>query len=240
MPSRTIENHKRRLLGLIYRAIICLNINRLTFTFNYLFNIWGSSESKSGEGSTFQYTQSVRTELPILIKQLEIKTLLDIPCGDFAWIKEVMLKNEIDIRYTGVDIVGSMIRKNKHRYSSDKIEFHRGNAIGYTYPSYDLVLVRDFLFHISFSDMHYFIGNFLKSGSKYLLTSSYTNHEKNFNIHNGDFREINLLNPPFYFSNPLIKIDDYVLPYPERYLYLFGKDEVEKAYKIQLSKGVHN
>jgi hypothetical protein len=240
MQVKIIQYYNKLFLGLIYKALIRLNRNRLTFTFNYLVNIWGNPESKSGEGSTLHYTKSVRTELPILIKQMEIRTLLDIPCGDFAWMQEVIVKNEIDIKYTGVDIVAGMIKKNNIQYSSDKITFQRANAISYTYSAFDMVLVRDFLFHISFRDMHNFIGNFLLSDSKYLLTSSYTNRERSIDIHNGDFREINLLNAPFYFSNPVLKIKDYVMPYPERYLYLFGKDEVEKAFKMQLSKGVNN
>lgn len=166
-----------------------MKLNRLTFTFNYLVNIWGDSESRSGEGSNLHYTEHVRSELPKLIKQLGIRSVLDIPCGDLFWMKEILKRNNLDLEYTGVDIVASLIKENNKKYSSDKINFYRENAMNYKYDGYDLVLVRDFFFHISFGDMNRFLENFLQSGSKYLLTSSYVNIEENFEILNGDFRK---------------------------------------------------
>ena len=240
MVSRVLQMQRRRILNLIYKAIIRLKLNRLTFTFNYLVNIWGDSESRSGEGSTLHYTEHVISELPKLIKQLGIRSVLDIPCGDLFWMKEILKKNNLNLEYAGVDIVASLIKKNNKKYSSDKINFYRENAIDYKYGGYDLVLVRDFFFHISFKDMNRFLENFLQSGSKYLLTSSYVKSEENFDILNGDFREINILKPPFYFPYQEIKIRDYVFPYPERYLYLYERNEVDKAYKQQLSEGVQH
>lgn len=238
MVNRVLLKLRRRILSLNYKSLILLKLNRLTFTFNYLVNIWGNSDSRSGEGSTLQYTEHVRSELPKLIKQLGVRSVLDIPCGDLFWMKEILERNNLNLEYAGVDIVGSLIKKNNKKYSSDKISFYRENAIDYNYGEYDLVLVRDFFFHISFKDMNEFLKNFLHSGSRYLLTSSYVNNEENIDILNGDFREINILKPPFYFSLPEIKIRDYVSPYPERYLYLFEKEDVDKAYKQQLIRGV--
>lgn len=62
-----------------------------TFTSIYRNNGWGSLESRSGAGSTLASTANIRRELPGLVERLNIRTLLDAPCGDFNWMKEVAL-----------------------------------------------------------------------------------------------------------------------------------------------------
>src|SRR5664279_1649792 len=57
------------------------------FTEHYTTNSWGVEETRSGLGSTVQSTQAIREALPKLIAELQIRTLLDIPCGDFNWMK---------------------------------------------------------------------------------------------------------------------------------------------------------
>ncbi|EIJ81319.1 hypothetical protein PB1_00190 [Bacillus methanolicus PB1] len=59
------------------------------FSFIYNRNIWGSSESVSGPGSSIAQTKTIIQELPILIKKLQIRKILDAPCGDFNWMKEI-------------------------------------------------------------------------------------------------------------------------------------------------------
>src|SRR3989337_577739 len=61
-----------------------------------------SGISKSGPGSDLTQTKVIREELPKIIKKLKIASLLDIPCGDFFWLKEVDLGF---VNYIGADIV---------------------------------------------------------------------------------------------------------------------------------------
>jgi hypothetical protein len=46
-------------------------------------NEWGGSESRSGTGSSLDITKRLRMELPFLFLKYDIKSILDIPCGDF-------------------------------------------------------------------------------------------------------------------------------------------------------------
>ena len=46
---------------------------------------WDGEESKSGPGSGLTQTRRLRQELPLLFKELGVRTLLDAPCGDFYW-----------------------------------------------------------------------------------------------------------------------------------------------------------
>lgn len=53
------------------------------FTKIYKENYWSGKSSVSGQGSDLEQTQTIVKELPILLNDLKISTMLDIPCGDF-------------------------------------------------------------------------------------------------------------------------------------------------------------
>ena len=55
----------------------------------YSKNYWASAESCSGMGSQIFTTRKIQKILPILWKRYSIKSFLDIPCGDYNWMKEV-------------------------------------------------------------------------------------------------------------------------------------------------------
>ena len=86
------------------------NSNEKIFTKFYLRNKWGNAESFSGDGSTIKETGATRKILESVIKKYEIKSLLDIPCGDFNWMKLINYK---ECSYSGADIVKQIIDKNK-------------------------------------------------------------------------------------------------------------------------------
>uniref|UniRef100_UPI0030DBA6DB hypothetical protein n=1 Tax=Nodularia spumigena TaxID=70799 RepID=UPI0030DBA6DB len=84
---------------------------------HYTNNLWGSEESVSGPGSTIQYTENIRKEIPKLVKNLGIKVFLDAPCGDFNWFR--MISWQEPIQYIGADIVEPLINRNKLLYGND-------------------------------------------------------------------------------------------------------------------------
>ena len=69
-------------------------------------------------------------------------------------------------------------------------------------PKMDLVFVRDCFVHLSYRDIRKAIQNIKKSGSKYLMSTSFVNHHDNHNIPTGDWRPINLQDAPFRFPKP--------------------------------------
>ena len=89
------------------------------FNFYYKTNQWKSKESASGTGSTLQQTKNIRKALLQFIHDYKITSILDIPCGDFYWMKELDLEN---IRYTGADIVEDLIEENQ-KYKKDNLTF---------------------------------------------------------------------------------------------------------------------
>jgi len=175
------------------------------FTDIYKTNYWGSSESRSGLGSEFIQTKEIREKLPPLFKELGIISLLDIPCGDFNWLKEVNLSF---LSYIGADIVDDVVISNIENYSQNNRKFIKLNILKDELPKVDLILCRDLFIHISFNDIFTSIANIKKSGSKYLLTTSYPSIKINQDILSGQWHPLNLLIPPFSFIKPLRFIDE--------------------------------
>lgn len=176
------------------------------FTAIYKNNAWGDPESRSGSGSSLHQTNAVRAALPILLQHLNIKTLLDAPCGDCNWISQTDLSHLE--AYIGTDIVEDNINNNCHRNIAPSTTFVVKNVISDPIAQVDLILCRDLLPHISFEQIKQTIKNFKKSGSKYLLTTTYEKNEKNYDIHTGYWMPLNLEKSPFNFPKPLMVIDE--------------------------------
>jgi len=174
------------------------------FTDIYRKNKW-SGVSRSGPGSELQQTETIRALLPELFKELQATSLLDIPCGDFFWLKEINLDF---LSYVGADIVEDIIRYNRKHYSSWNRTFIKLDILTDILPKVELILCRDLLVHFSFNDIFKAVKNIRKSGSKYLLTTSFMSTAENHDIVTGTWHPLNLLLPPFSFPRPIKIIDE--------------------------------
>jgi SAM-dependent methyltransferase len=181
------------------------------FTVTYHNNLWGGNESVSGPGSSLEQTEIIRTELARLIKNYQIKTIIDAPCGDFFWLKEVVANtyHEID-SYLGLDIVAELIESNRSKYAKEKIDFKCADLTKDTLPQADLIISRDCFIHLSYQNIYKALRNFKRSKSNYLLISSYTNHP-NQNIKKAyslEARTINIARFPFCIKKNLEVINE--------------------------------
>ena len=175
------------------------------FTDAYKSNVWGDAMSVSGPGSNLEETATIRKELPKLLHQLQISSILDIPCGDFYWMKEVDL---VEIKYIGADIVQELIVNNK-QYENENISFIKKNLIIDDLPEVDLVFVRDCFVHFSFSDIFLALSNMYSSKSKYVLTTTFPSRSLNTDIATSyQWRPLNFQLPPFNFPKPLAIINE--------------------------------
>ncbi|NDV70414.1 class I SAM-dependent methyltransferase [Dysgonomonas sp. 25] len=175
------------------------------FTNIYESNHWSSEESISGPGSDLVQTQKLIGELSKLLKEMGIKSMLDIPCGDFNWMKYVNLQG---VNYIGADIVPQLIDEVRGKYTADNIRFEVLNLISDALPKTDMLFVRDCLVHLSFENIYKSIRNMKASGAKYLLTTTFTNHTVNFDIPTGEWRALNLQLEPFNFPEPMLVINE--------------------------------
>ena len=205
------------------------------FSYIYSSRYWPSKESVSGPGSEIENTKNIREEILKLIDKYEIKKFLDIPCGDFNWIKNIVNKN---FEYTGGDIVPNLINTNKEKFTQSNIKFIEINLIEDKLPYADLMLCRDCLIHFSNNNIKKFFNNFIKSEINYILITSYElNFEKkileyNYDINDGDFRPTFLMEKPFNLPQPLIKILDKDIEHKNKpklkcYLYLYSKNQLK-------------
>jgi SAM-dependent methyltransferase len=172
------------------------------FTEIYEKNLWCSPESVSGGGSEMQNTKVIRRELPVLIQKFGIQSILDIPCGDWNWMKDVDL---CGASYIGADIVEPLIGLNKANYTN--VDFRVLDLINDPLPKVDLIFVRDCLGHLSNDNVSKAIRNCQESGSKYLLATSFTKWDMNPDIEDGGWKCINLMIPPFQL-NPIYLINE--------------------------------
>ena len=158
-------------------------------------NLWGSPESVSGEGSTHKDTVALREKISKILEFLNIKSLLDVPCGDFGWLSMVPFH---DIHYIGMDILKPLIEQHQKKYADHPgRQFIQGNLLEDSLPQADMILCRDCLVHFSNDDILKALHKFKSSKSSYLLTTTFTACTENIDINTGDWRPINLTLPPF-------------------------------------------
>ncbi|MFD9893504.1 class I SAM-dependent methyltransferase [Amycolatopsis sp. NPDC059027] len=173
---------------------------RERFTHIFRNNLWGSDDSVSGQGSELEQTRELRVRLPELLSRFGVRTLLDLPCGDFGWLSGVDLGVE---RYVGGDIVAELVDRNTERYGRDGTrEFQVLDLTADPLPKADAVLCRDCLVHLSFDDIRRAVENLKRSGSRYLLTTTFVELTTNTDIPTGDWRPLNLCREPFGFPEP--------------------------------------
>lgn len=162
-------------------------------------------ESLSGPGSTLANTAEIRHALPLLVEDIGARSLLDAPCGDFNWMKQVTLRLE---RYIGVDILADVIEQNQKRYGQPARSFTHLDITRHPLPKADLILCRDCLTHFCYTDIFRALKNFKQSHSTYFLTTTYLDHKINSDIETGGWRPLNFSRPPFCFPAPLRLINE--------------------------------
>lgn len=175
------------------------------FTDIYKGNSWRGKNSVSGTGSDDSQTKVIAGEIPVLLRELHISTILDIPCGDFHWMKSVDLHGA---DYLGADIVKELIQKNSQNNDRKDVRFQNLDLIKDELPKVDLVFCRDCLVHLSFADIFSTLENVCKSESEYFLTTTFTDRKANHDIATGQWRSLNLELPPFGLPQPIRTINE--------------------------------
>jgi SAM-dependent methyltransferase len=165
----------------------------------YQTNLWSDSESRSGAGSSLDSTAQLRASLPPLLRILNARRLLDVPCGDFNWMSHVDLSG---IDYIGGDIVEPMIEANRERYESATRKFIRVDLTSGPVPAADVIVCRDCLVHFSYANIVAAFRTVKASGAKHLLTTTFLDRQANKDIVDGDWRPLNLEKSPFLLPAP--------------------------------------
>jgi hypothetical protein len=172
----------------------------------FVENAFGSSESRSGPGSTIVATARLRERLPKLCVSLKVKTFFDAPCGDYNWMRHVKFPE--GVTYIGADIVPAIISDLSARHSDSSHFFSVLDIVEGPWPEADLWLCRDALFHLPNDDILSVLRHFKRSQISYLLTTNHNFCRRNLDVKSGGYRYVNLRRPPFALPRPMMQIDE--------------------------------
>jgi hypothetical protein len=177
------------------------------FTHIYDKNVWNNPESVSGPGSTVAGTAILRQALEQMLGALNIRSLVDAPCGDMNWMRH--LKYTFD-RYIGVDLVSSLVEKLRQDPSfSPAYNFQVGNIVTDILPSADALLCRDCLVHLPSAMISEALQKFRRGGFRYILLTTFPACEKNEECKMGNWRPLNMQKPPFDLPPPSVLLPEY-------------------------------
>ena len=171
----------------------------------YRENAWLNHETRSGDGSTIAQTTDLVRALPKLLRSYGVKSMLDLPCGDLNWMRNLDLSG---IDYRGGDIVDELVQSNQRLYGTEGRSFRKSDLISDALDPADLILVRDCFVHLSFDQIFRALANISRTRIKYLLVTSHRGCTRNLDVTAGCWRPLNLQEPPFNFPEPVDYIEE--------------------------------
>jgi hypothetical protein len=203
-------------LGRVYRDLRYLRVPQIRaqwlrgerqriFTAHYNQNHWLADSTKSGPGSTLSDTDSLRRELPRFLREHRIRSLLDVPCGDWSWMRLVDL--DVDV-YIGVDIVPELIDGLTKTHGNPSRLFLNLDALRDELPRAEAILCRDLLIHLPNATCKRLLTRFQRSGATWLLTTTAAGVSENRDIVDGQYRPVNLNIQPFNLPPAYATIDE--------------------------------
>jgi len=123
----------------------------------YSEKMWGTDESGegfSGGGSLINNAYPFYEYLVEFLREHEIKSVVDLGCGDWTFSKHV---DWTGIDYIGYDVVESVIEKNIQKYACDHIHFVKANFLEEELPPADLLICKHVLQHMPNEDVMQFV-----------------------------------------------------------------------------------
>ena len=166
---------------------------------------WSGSESASGAGASLDQTRELRRSLPALLREFGVATMLDLPCGDYGWMRALELPVE---RYIGADLLPEVVEPLQAAFGDDRREFRVLDLTRDRLPSAELLFCRDCLVHLTYADIRRALRNAVESGIPYILTTTFPRCEANEDIVTGDWRVIDLERAPFHLPVPMRMLEE--------------------------------
>ena len=208
--------YRRFLLSNLSNSIYKKNeYRKRIFNTIYSSNFWrdykdpSKVESKSGFGSDLPKISEFINDYRNFIIENKISTILDIGCGDFIYMNEV-LKDLSNIKYTGVDIVPSIIDSNNKNFSNEKFNFKVMDAVDEKIDgSFDLVMSRFVMIHLDNADNEKFLNKLKNIKSKFIALTSAPSLKENYDLKKtGKYRDVNLELSPYNLKLKVKSITD--------------------------------
>ena len=170
-----------------------------------------SNQSRSGKGSNFENTLQLQIDLKSFFKKNNIKKILDVGCGDFNWMSNLL--EDIDFEsYCGIDIVEKLIDQNNKKYRNNKIKFICKDLINDDFKfieDFDFILIRHVFIHLKNNNIKNILDKIKAAKTQYVGITSDPLLKNNFDLKTeGRFREINFTIKPFNLGKPFQVLRD--------------------------------
>ena len=168
------------------------------FTNIYKNKTWGNNHNdeysgSSGSGSSLEYNKD--SYVPLLkyfIRTNNIKTIVDLGCGDFICGKKIY--DDLDIVYTGYDVYKKLIDYNSKihllpKYSFIHLDFCNDKE---NIMNGDLCILKDVLQHWSLSNIYTFLDYVIDNKKfKYILICNCCDQtQDDTDIADGNWRQL--------------------------------------------------
>jgi hypothetical protein len=199
---------------------ININNNKEIFENIYRNQIWNNNNNNiplSGPGSTLENTVECSNALTHFIYSNNCKSILDLGCGDLTWISKTPFFQDLNIEYTGIDIVDSLIKSHLLKYPNRTFicyDITTNNDIKHA----SLIILRDVIFHLIKDDIVNIFENIRNKFDFIAITSCKNNINSNV-FDKWHFSERNIHLEPFKkLHNYIVRIDE---PQFNRYMYIY-------------------
>jgi hypothetical protein len=196
-----------------------MNIN-LSQQMSQYFTPEQQARDENRGGSSMEYTAKLRQELPLFFKKHKIQSIFDAGCNDCSWMSTLI----DNLEYHGGDISQPMITNLQRRHSNLDIRLH--DATTDTFPTVDLLFVKDVTIHLNNADKKKLIQNWLSSNVPWLLiTHDEFEDNLDFNYEDGfPFAFVNWEKEPWNFPKPTDVI--YEVESSGRCMALWHRDQI--------------
>lgn len=168
-----------------------------TFDGIYVRNGWNGIETGSGPGSHVIPTSHVARRLVEWVAELDIRTVLDVGCGEGSWQPDLP-------GYVGLDVSAVAIERARRRHPSRAYRVGQWDAM---HDRADLVILRDVVQHLPLVSGAALVHAIAESGSAWLLASTYADGT-NVDVRAGDCFNPDMCAPPFGLDAPFRIVPD--------------------------------
>jgi hypothetical protein len=177
------------MLEAIVRSLTNMRSPKTVFENLYVRNQWGGKpgEIYSGPGSRGEMARHYVNTVSNFIVQHEVKSIVDIGCGDFYVGNELLEGAPWPLSYVGLDCAKSVIDANKARFARKGVVFRWTDVISDDLPAADLCLIRQVLQHLSNRQIVMLLRKL--TGFKWVLITEHYPHQDRFKEFNANIAQ---------------------------------------------------
>ncbi len=178
--------------------MIDINALREAFESIYREDRWTNG---SGPGSRPSSTIEYRAYVERFMKENHVASVTDLGCGDWQFSRYMDWSS---VRYTGLDVVPSLIERNAHSYGADNITFDIFRDCE-SLPGGDLLLAKEVLQHLPNEMVLRYLEAISRRYKFALLTNAIEPRDiANRDIAAGDWRPLCLEAAPFFAKGAVV------------------------------------